>query len=37
MAVGLAVSVEECGAMLAALISQTESTKEPHARARWRH
>jgi len=31
MAVGLAVSVEECGAMLAALISQTESTKEPHA------
>jgi hypothetical protein len=28
MAVGLAVSVDECGAMVAALISQTEATKE---------
>ena len=31
MAVSLAVSVDECGAMMAALISQTEATKEPHA------
>jgi hypothetical protein len=29
MAVGLAVSVEECGAMVAALISQSEATREP--------
>jgi hypothetical protein len=31
MAVGLAVSVEECSAMVAALISQTEAAMEPHA------
>jgi hypothetical protein len=31
MAVGLAVSVEECGAMVAALISRTEATREPRA------
>jgi len=31
MAVGLAVGVEECGAMLAALISRTRATKELRA------
>src|SRR5262245_52837352 len=31
MGVGLAVSVEECGTMVAALITRTEETKEPHA------
>jgi hypothetical protein len=31
MSVGLAVSVDECGAMVAALAAQTEATMEPHA------
>jgi hypothetical protein len=31
MAVGLAVTVEECGAMVAALISQTAATREPRS------
>jgi hypothetical protein len=31
MAVGLAVSVEECSAMVSALVSHTEATREPRA------